>query len=112
MQLLNDILTWFERVPLLVWAIIIGLVVSWVLTQRVKGYFPKKWRHENRQRAAQLTAFVSGSGMVLLLVPTRIGIAVAIAVGLASPAAWNIVVALIAKRWPEVSEAVTIRGKS
>lgn len=106
----NIILTaagWFAVVPVQVWSILLGLVLSLLLTQFVKQVFPiSEWcnvRENERiyRLALRSFAFVSASIATFATWPAEspFRIYVALAVGLATPLFYQVGTAIAYRVW-------------
>ena len=82
------------------WPLVLAMVGSGLITQRVKFWSPMTWPAKSRALFAQLTAFTSALGIVWVLWPTPIGFVAGGCIGICSPVVYAIAVRLIGMRWP------------
>lgn len=97
----------FATSPAGAWPLLLALIGSALITQRVKFWTPFGWPQQARALCAQATAFVSALGIVLALWPTRTGIVAGICIGIASPVLYAITVRAIGMRWPWVRDLLS-----
>lgn len=86
--------------PAGVWPLVLAMIGSGLITQRVKYWSPIEWPAKQRALFAQLTAFTSALGIVWILWPTPLGFVAGGCIGIASPVVYAITVRLIGLRWP------------
>lgn len=98
--------------PAGLWPLVLAMVGSALITQRVKFWTPMRWSASNRALCAQATAFCSALGIVIALWPTRHGIIAGACIGVASPTLYAITVRVIGMRWPWVRDLLSqdVRG--
>lgn len=89
------------------WPLLLALVGSALITQRVKFWTPYEWPARSRALCAQAAAFISALAIVLVLWPTRNGIVAGICIGIASPVLYAITVRAIGLRWPWVRDLLS-----
>ena len=100
-------------IPRPVWAILAGLLVSWLATQRLKFLVPDTIEPWLRHRAVQVLAFMLAFAVTTLvwgIHPTEDGaqayrlnldgLVAAFLVGLGAPFAYWLVVRLLSMKWP------------
>lgn len=104
---IKDALALSQQVPAAAWAVVLGLPISWSVTQRAKRFLPRSLRGNRRAVATQWMGFGSGFAAAFVVHPTQVGAVVAVAVGLLSPAVWRVMVVLIGRRWPDVRDALS-----
>lgn len=92
------------QVPRQAWAPIVGTLIAWGLTQRLKFLVPRGWTKEARELSAQSLGFATGFiGTALVWGPWNpLGWIAGFVVGLWSPALWNLLMFLVGKRWPKL----------
>jgi len=92
------------QVPRQAWAPIVGTLIAWGLTQRLKFLIPRGWTKEARELSTQTLGFVTGFlGTALVWGPTNpMGWIVGFVVGLWCPALWNLGMYFIGRKWPNL----------
>lgn len=89
------------------WPLVLAMIGSGLLTQRVKFYVPQTWPARLRSLAAQGVAFMSALGIVLALWPTPTGLAAGFCIGLASPTVYAITVRVVGRKWPWIRDLLS-----
>lgn len=89
------------------WPLVLAMLGSALLTQRVKFYIPERWAPKLRSLCAQGVAFLSALGIVLALWPTPTGLAAGFCIGLASPTTYAVAVRCIGLKWPEIRDILS-----
>jgi RsiW-degrading membrane proteinase PrsW (M82 family) len=103
-------MNWIDRMPIEFWAVVLGLVLSLLLTQFLKRMLPieiwtdAKHSERNYRLTIQAIAFFSGAITTFVAWPTpgAFRILVAIAVGLATPIFYFVAVRVARKIWANV----------
>lgn len=97
---LLSLLTSATEVPRQAWAPILGTLVSWGLTQRLKHRLPAAWSRHARELSTEMIAFAVGWVSTAIVWGGPLGIAAGFVVGLWSPALWKIAMFVLALKWP------------
>ena len=100
-----------QTAPIQLWAIVLGNLISWGLSLRIKTMLPKKIKvfkfMVNRKWFVDILGFLIAFVVIWLLWPGKIGIIVAIAVGLWSPFSFRLFLAALEKKFPKTREALS-----
>lgn len=92
------------QVPREAWAPVVGTLIAWGLTQRLKFLLPPTWSRHARELGTQAIGFTTGFVATALVWGPKepLGWITGFVVGLWSPALWNVSMFLIGKRWPRL----------
>lgn len=109
------ILQWFDGLmkivntaPIQLWALVLGLLMSWGVTQRAKFLIPPMKNQERRNYIAQAMAFVVGFATTWALWPDRYGFVCALIIGLFSPLTYKLFMTWLAKRFPRTRRVLSL----
>ena len=106
-ELWNAILNLIATAPLGLWTLVIAVVLSSLLAQRVKFWLPSCWPKMARTGITQLTAFFSAMFVTWALWPVPIGLFAGAIAGLISPTLYAITVRLIGLKWPDLRDVLS-----
>lgn len=93
-----------STLPLWVTATVTGLLISWLLVQAVKFWFPIDWPSEFRKQFAQLLAFFTAFGVVIAMMGFYSGIYFAVISGLGSPIAYAGLMVFLRWKFPKFAD--------
>lgn len=106
-ELWNAILNLIATAPLGLWTLVIAVVLSSLLAQRVKFWLPSRWPKMGRTAITQLTAFFSAMFVTWALWPVPIGLFSGAIAGLISPTLYAITVRLIGIKRPDLRDLLS-----
>ena len=110
---LLDSLSKVSEVPRPVWAITAGLFAGFGVTQRLRRLLPDVWDDKTHEVATQALVFVVAFAVTFLSWGNTGNDAIvgALVAGLITPAAWNVLLAVIGWWKPDLRDALMQRTK-
>lgn len=96
-----------QSAPPALWAILVGVTFSALLTQKVKMLFPLQWSQRQRATLTQLVAIVSGFGSVWAVWSTTYGALCGAIAGMLAPTVYYVAVRVIGLRWPQIRDLLS-----
>lgn len=108
-----DSLSKVGEIPRPVWAIAAGLFAGFGVTQRLRKLLPDVWDDKTHEVATQALVFVVAFIVTFLSWGTTGNDAIvgALVSGLITPAAWNVLLAVIGWYKPDLRDALMQRNK-